>query len=474
MHKGRYSNRLHLHARSGFVLLLALLIWSPIPFGSNRPWAEAFFATAVFSLLAVVFLAELWSASPQDSRTVDLKPGCWLMVAWLLWMVLQVIPLPAAVIQRVSIIAHDVQAPVLDPGQWMTISIDPGSSIAMILRISAVFAIMSLMFLLLSTRRRLLAFALVLVTGGLLEAIVGLGIYWSGAADLTAHIDSRDTIGPVGTYISRNHFAGFLEMALAMNMGLILIVFKAEVSGSGWRGRIQNLSAQILSFRALLLTAQIVMFAALILSGSRGGVLALLIAACIVVVMVAKDNGWRAVRAWTPVLLAVIGALAWFGGGAFVSRIGSLGLSSNRLDLAAVSLGIISDFPLTGSGAGTFRWVFPMYKDIGFGDLFYEHAHNDFLEIAIEQGLIGLALFLGLVGWLLYRTYRVYRERHDRLARGVSLGVILAGLSLLGHSMIDFNLQIPANLYWFFALLTAGVCAGRISHQGRVNPHETS
>ena len=81
---------------------------------------------------------------------------------------------------------------------------------------------------------------------------------------------------------------------------------------------------------------------------------------------------------------------------------------------------------------------------------------------------------LALVGLLLYRIYRACCDRHDRLARSVGLGALIAAVSLLIHSMIDFNLQIPANLYWFFAILTAGACAGRVERRGGTETDESN
>jgi len=466
---GLHQHRLH--ERLSYVLLLALLAWSPVPFGSNRPWAEDFFSTLLFGLFTLLFIARIWYPRTRDSMLEFARPVQWLLLAWVLWITSQLIPLPEQLVLWLSPHAWALRMPVLSPGEWLPMSLDRDASLAIGLRVATVAVLILLIFELLSSRRRLLLFSLVLVTCGLLEAMIGLGIYWSGAADVTAHIDSRDSIGPVGTYISRNHFAGFLEMALAMNTGLIVVFYKPEKSGAGWRARVRDGSAQLLSMRGILLTAQLVMFVALILSGSRGGVLALLIAMLLVGGGLALRRRALRIGPWAPVALAAVGAVMWFGGGAFVNRIGSLGLASNRLDLAATSLQIIADYPLTGSGAGTFRWIFPLYKDASFGGLFYEHAHNDYLEIASEQGIVGLVIFLVLTGLLLHRCYRAYCDRHNRLARAVGLGALIAGVSLLGHSMIDFNLQIPANFYWFFAILATGACAGQVQRGGGDNNH---
>ena len=451
--------------RIGFVLLLSLLAWSLVPFGSNRPWAEALNGALGFGLLAVVLIERIWSQSTELIIVTIKQPVMYWFSIWILLVVGQMVLLPMQWVLWISPNSYAIQELAHHSLQWIPISLDRDATLLVTFRIGTVAALVFLLFQFLTNRRRLLIFALTLIVCGLFEAIIGLGVYWSGSADMAANIAGQETIGPVGTFISRNHYAGFLEMAIAMNMGLIIMHYKPDFSGSGWRARVRDLSGQLLSMHGLLLTIQIVMFSALLLSGSRGGVLVLIIAITLVVAGLALRQGQDVLRSLLPIAVAAGAAILWFGAGSLISRLGTLGLSSNRLDLAQVSLRMIADYPLTGSGAGTFRWIFPLYKDARFGSLFYEHAHNDYLEIAAEQGVFGLLIFLVITGLFLYHAYRAYCDRHDSLARGVSLGAMIAGISILGHSMIDFNLQIPANFYWFFAILTAGACARQVGRR---------
>ncbi len=454
-----------------FSLLMGLLAWSLVPFGSNRAWAEAFFGLLVFGLLALTLISRIWQPQRSFTNLLVVSKIGWLFSIWILWISIQLIPLPNELLKWLSPHAHAIQYLAQAPENWVALSLDRDASLMMCLRVTTVAALVTLLFIFMNSEKRLFVFAIALVLCGVLEALIGLGIYWSGAVDPTVQVSSRDTIGPVGTFISRNHFAGFMEMALAMNTGLILIKFKSQGFATDWRSWVRNTSDLMLSLRGFLLLAQLLMFAALILSGSRGGVFAFLIAVTVVGVGLSLQRGKATVLSWFPIVLAGAGAIFWFGGGAFLNRISTLGLANNRLELAEVSLRIIADYPITGSGAGTFRWIFPLYKDVRFGGLFYEHAHNDFLEIAIEQGIVGLLIFLTLVGVMLFKNYRTYCDRQNRLARSVSLGAMIAGVSILSHSMVDFNLQIPANFYWFFAILTAGACAGQIERRGGAHSH---
>jgi putative inorganic carbon (HCO3(-)) transporter len=53
---------------------------------------------------------------------------------------------------------------------------------------------------------------------------------------------------------------------------------------------------------------------------------------------------------------------------------------------------VLQDFWLTGSGAGSYYSIFPNYRD-NQSYYFYDFAHNDFLQLGIEYGLIGCSFF---------------------------------------------------------------------------------
>ena len=62
-----------------------------------------------------------------------------------------------------------------------------------------------------------------------------------------------------------------------------------------------------------------------------------------------------------------------------------------RLDFWKDSQKIISDYKLTGSGIGTFPHVYPVYRSLK-SELFLSHAHNDYLELLVEGGIISFVL----------------------------------------------------------------------------------
>jgi O-antigen ligase len=111
---------------------------------------------------------------------------------------------------------------------------------------------------------------------------------------------------------------------------------------------------------------------------------------------------------------------------------------------------MLKDFPLTGTGFGTFREVFPAYMPSGTY-MRWNEAHSDWLELLLDGGIVaGL-----LVTWLAI-AYAVQLRR--RPANGSTrtswtrVGLLLGLASLTVHAAVDFNHQIPANALLFVAL----------------------
>jgi len=110
------------------------------------------------------------------------------------------------------------------------------------------------------------------------------------------------------------------------------------------------------------------------------------------------------------------------------------------------------DFWLTGSGLGSFRHVYPLYRS---GDIhnYYEHVHRDYYEFAVEVGIPGLMLAAFIVLYPLVVSLSAMRHRRNQLATGIALGVLMSITAMLIHASVDFNLQIPANAATFMVIL---------------------
>jgi len=154
---------------------------------------------------------------------------------------------------------------------------------------------------------------------------------------------------------------------------------------------------------------------------------------------------------------------AWIGIGPVVERFNALrhgGFSDEvRIPIWRDSIEIIREYPLLGTGLGTYRWASLHYQTSGLR-LIYEHAHNDYLEFASEIGLPATLFFFGSL-WILAAKLMIAGASSRSVDAVVAAGCAGALSSLLIHSAVDFNFQIPANAFVFAWI--SGTAAGIIS-----------
>jgi hypothetical protein len=139
--------------------------------------------------------------------------------------------------------------------------------------------------------------------------------------------------------------------------------------------------------------------------------------------------------------LAVVYAL-WLGMDNIVERF--LQAETLRPVVWSGTLNLVADFPLLGTGLNTYVHSFRRHKST-LDPALVDHAHNDYLELLGEVGVVGsLILLVGLARFC-WRTLKQWRIRDDPEVRGIVLGGLASVLAIGIHSVFDFNLHIPAN-----------------------------
>jgi O-antigen ligase len=151
----------------------------------------------------------------------------------------------------------------------------------------------------------------------------------------------------------------------------------------------------------------------------------------------------------------------WFGLDRLVQRLAETNPGSEgRVWSNQYTLDYIREFPLTGSGGGSFYGVFPNFQAPTL-EGFHLHAHNDYLEFAAELGIPALLVLTTFIALALHSAWRVQRDRRTALYRGAGFAVMMTLFWAAIHSTTDFNLQIPANALTFVCILAlAFVCRG--------------
>ncbi len=262
---------------------------------------------------------------------------------------------------------------------------------------------------------------------------LGLAVY-ALYQNLYLHTDPRSV------FLNRNSHAAFLNLIALAGMGTLLHALAARRTNALWHG-----------------TVLFILALAVFLTGSRGATLVLIIGSLIVL---RPHRQILPTHAPLMVVLLMVGAYAtshfgFVAGASNIDRLlslyspGSAGLS--RFVIWEAGWRMFLDAPWLGWGAGTFWLAFPPYRharDTSAG--FY--VHNDYLQLAIETGLIGLLLFLIFLIAVLLLYVRKRHIKHETSA----LFAALAATAM--HSFFTFN------LYVFPIALLAGLILGRL-HQ---------
>jgi len=124
---------------------------------------------------------------------------------------------------------------------------------------------------------------------------------------------------------------------------------------------------------------------------------------------------------------------------------------------------IFLDHPFVGTGLGTLQLVYPPYESLYDGKI-VNHTHNDYLEVLAETGLLGGICCLWFLGVLLVRSLQRLRQFNHSFAGALRLSGSVACSGFLVHSLVDFNLHIPANVLLFF--LMAHLATAEIQQTG--------
>ncbi|MEJ2175524.1 MAG: O-antigen ligase family protein, partial [bacterium] len=158
---------------------------------------------------------------------------------------------------------------------------------------------------------------------------------------------------------------------------------------------------------------------------------------------------------------------AWFGVDRTIQRIEqtTAGDVRERVDPAIYAVKILDDYPLFGTGGGTFYNAYPRYRGADILP-YYDHVHNDYMQMATETGFPGILLLGAIVLLSFFAAVLALSRRRDPLARGVAFGVVMGVTALAIHSTVDFNLQIPANAFLFCVLLALGWLALFLERRG--------
>jgi O-antigen ligase len=266
---------------------------------------------------------------------------------------------------------------------------------------------------------------------------------------------------PFGPYVNRNHFAGFAELVIPAALVPLMM------------GKVRRERWFLVGLFAVL------PIGALFLSASRGGIVSFAVELGILILwLVVRRTGGKQIFAAALVLSAALTMVYWLGARQILQRFSSLQslevTAGKRTSMRLDTWHIFLDHPVAGTGLGTLQTVFPAYETLYDGKI-VNHTHNDYLEALAETGILGGSCCAWFLGVLLVGPFRrlLRNDRASSVASALQLSGLVACSGFLVHSLVDFNLHIPANALLFFLmahLATCDVLPSPLSRSARSSP----
>ena len=434
-----YRIRHTLASRFAFLVICVAIVMSALAYGTVHYWALALFNLGGLTIL-ILWIADGWRlGNVRVSRSLLQLP----LLGVVLLGVVQILPL------------RDGSGGVL-----RTLSFDPYSTKLVVVQLATLLVYFAATLVFVDTPHRLHVLVRTIMIFGFFLAIFGLTqsftsptkVYWM------RELNQSTAFGP---FINRHHFAGYMELTISLPLGLLLA------------GAIDKQKWLLYLFLAGL------MGVALVMTASRGGIISLVAEIFFLMIVTAiwrkpSERRRRKTHRFKFVLgrLGATGALLFalflgvilLGGEfsimRFIDTVNTDDPTTGRAHFWAVTLDIIKAHPYIGTGLGAFGVIYTKY-DTRNGLYRLEQAHNDYLQVLSDAGIIGAVLALSFVLILFGKAIARARSRDD-FRRGVALAALSGCFAVMVHSFFDFTLHTTSNALLFLVLAAIATLNGRV------------
>jgi O-antigen ligase len=426
-----------LASRFAFLVICIAIVLSALAYGTVHYWALALFNLGALTIL-VLWVLDSWKlGNLRISRNALQLP---LLGALGIGLV-QLLPLAS------------------------TLSRDPYSTRLVLVQLATLLIYFAATLVFVDTPHRLHLLVRTIMIFGFFLAVFGLTqsftsptkVYW------VRELEQSTAFGP---FINRHHFAGYMELTIALPLGLL---FAGAVDKEK---------------RLLYLFVAGLMGIALVMTTSRGGIISLVAEIVFLVIVTGiwrSQNERRRTKAsrlkrvgirvgLTAALLVGLFLGVIFLGGEFsiyrfIDSVNTDDPTTGRAHFWSVTLDIIKANPYVGTGLGAFGVVYTKY-DTRNGLFRLEQAHNDYLQVLSDAGIVGGVLGFGFVVLLFYKALQRAKSRDD-FRRGIALAGLGGCFAVLVHSFFDFTLHTTSNALLFLVLAALATLNGRVEEAPR-------
>lgn len=438
----------------GFFLINLLMV-SLVPGRIDHP-AWHYPALTLLAVAVVAILLRFQFVRQIHFRSVFIVISC--VLATQLWLILQ-----AALPYESSI--HEILFPSAQRPMWFTPtfkwSLTPHGSLALALRELVVLAAFVSVVMLCTTATRVKALLWTMTLIGSLHAALAYVAWVNGShmvdtAALDGHFDAMR-----GLFINRNHFSDFLLICSLGSLVPLLYRLYQLRSLSLLQASMGLVSSAALVHLLVLLGLGF----CVVMSESRGGFAGMLIIASVLVFGFGskpKENKYTSnfdrylVRflVFLGALVVALVSIVLLGDGVIERFSASSSVLGERPLQWWITLLAIAERPLLGYGGGAYATVFEIYRDgYALREIVYDQAHNEYLHILLEQGVVGLMLFFTVLAVTLRRLLASLKSTRSRHQHALLLALLAVACAVLFQSLFDFNLQIVRIRIFFFVSL---------------------
>ncbi|MDT0595956.1 O-antigen ligase family protein [Glaciecola petra] len=422
----------------------------PIPLGANRPWAWSFFEICIFTLtIFVVWRNRKVTFMGVASYTVQI----YLWLAFIIFSSLQIIALPKFIVAALSPTSLEAFLSVGAPAFYL--SVDPSQSTTSFIKLLSFFCLLMCTLSLVDTERRIKLVLYTMVASGTVQALYGsLEILLGLESSLIFGLDVSNVA--TGSFVYKNHYANFLMLCLAAGVGLLVTSLEKSKMSTP-KDFMRSFATTLLSSKAIVRICIAVMVIGLVMSRSRMGNTAFFMSMAVVgglaLVIIRDKSRGLSVLVISMFIIDLFIVSAYFGLERVKERLAQTSLQQeSRDEVVADAYPMLADFPLFGSGGGSFYSTFPSYQEASV-DVFYDHLHNDYLQFLIEYGILGGFILSTILLFSFYKAVRAMYKRKNSIFKGTAFACLMALIGMCVHMTVDFPLQGYANAAYFVVFI---------------------
>lgn len=431
--KSEIRGKAELPGRIVFLFVCFIPVFAILAFGGVDTWQMGIFS--ICSLIIFLFwLIDSWKKNEfQISNNIIQLP----LIGLILIGFIQLLPLRSS----------GEIGQIIRISQNIPLSFDPYATRFAVIQLIIYSLFLAATILYINSRKRVKLIVYILLITATVMAFIGI-IQRIGNFEMIYGMRAVTQQIFFSSFVNQHHFASF--MLLLIGLGLSLL-FEPAIKKD----------RKIFLFFGLAL-----MIIGLIFTSSRGAFLCLL--TVIGFVLAFKFFGSEKLEetkqaknlkipiyivSGLVIIVFLIGAIFLLGGDQSLIRQVGLGntngdISNGRLHFWNVALQNFSNHPIIGTGFDSFAVIYPEY-DSWNGIFRVEQAHNDYLQILSDAGILGILCVISFIVLFLKKGLENIKNAKSRFYKSISIGAFAGCLGILLHSFVDFPLRTPANAFVF-------------------------